>query len=245
MGSHPQVAEAIAYLASLDAGFPGGAEDAHRERWDHELIVSLIPKGAGVLDLGCGSGSLLERLTRDKGCHGQGVERDQAKVLRAVKRAVPVIQHDFDTGLGDFPDASYDYVVLETTLQTVSRPETVLQEMLRVGRVGIVSFPNYGHWWVRTQLLIQGRMPVTPRFPHTWFGSPDIHVFTIRDFEDWCAANGVVVRQRFAYAEGAYHEMLPADNVLAEEALFVIGRDDQNPLLAKEGAGGGPVGPSG
>lgn len=221
---HPKLAEAVAYLASLDMGFDRPLDDS-RERWDHELIASMIPDGSSVLDLGCGGGGLLERLIRDKGCWGQGVERDEARVLQCVKRAVPVLQVDFDRGLKGFPDHSFEYVVLETTLQTVGRPELVLNEMLRVGRVGIVSFPNYGHWWVRTQLLIEGRMPVTPRFPHTWYGTPDIHVLTIRDFETWCQNNQVSVHQRYAYAEGRYHVLLPADNVLAEEALFVIGRD--------------------
>ncbi len=222
--AHPHLAEAIAYLASLDAGHerPAGAR---RDRWDHTLIASIIEDGSCVLDLGCGSGGLLERLLREKGCSGQGVERDEARVLQCVRRGVPVLQADFDEPLSAIPDGHFDYVVLETTLQTVGRPETVLNEMLRVGRIGLVSFPNYGHWWVRTQLLIEGRMPVTPRFPHTWYGTPDIHVLTVRDFETWCEGNAVRVLQRYAYAEGQYHELLRTDNVLAEEALFVISRE--------------------
>ncbi len=225
MQTHPQLAEAIAYLASIDAGFQTSADDSRRERWDHELILSLIPDGASVLDLGCGGGGLLDRLMRRKNCRGQGIERDQERVLQCVSRAVPVLQIDFDQGLRGFPNHSFDYVVLETTLQTVSRPEVVLEEMLRVGRIGIVSFPNYGHWWVRTQLLIEGKMPVTPRFPHTWYGTPDIHVLTVRDFESWCQANGVVIREQYAFADGEYHQMLAADNVLAEEVLYVIGHE--------------------
>lgn len=223
MAKHPQMAEAIAYLASIDTGFDTPGDENSRERWDHELITSLIPDGSSVLDLGCGGGTLLSKLIREKGCRGQGLERDEVKVLQCIQKGVPVVQMDFDQGLGGFVDDSFEYVVLETTLQTVARPEMVLKEMLRVGRIGIVSFPNYGHWWVRTQLLIEGRMPVTPRFPHTWYGTPDIHVFTIRDFEHWCRNEQVTVQKQYAYAEGSYHELLSTDNVLAEEALFVIG----------------------
>jgi len=137
---------------------------------------------------------------------------------------VPVVQMDVDHGLAGIPDERYDYVVLEETLQTVGQPEIVLGEMLRVGGVGIVSFPNFGHWWVRTQLLIEGRMPMTPKFPFTWYRTPNIHVLTVRDFQAWCTGNGVAVRQAWAYADGAYHDLIPADNTLAEEAMFVIAR---------------------
>lgn len=222
MAGHPRAAEALAYLASLDRS--ALAPPARDERWDHALIARLVPDGASVLDLGCGTGELLGRLIHEKGCAGQGVERDQAAVLACVERGVPVIQRDVDLGLHGFPDAHFDFVVLEETLQVVTRPDVVLREMLRVGRVGIVSFPNFGHWWVRTQLLIEGRMPVTPKLPFSWFGSPNIHVLTVRDFETWCAEEGVVIEQAFAYADGEVHALIPADNVLAEEALFVIGR---------------------
>lgn len=222
MAAHPAVAEALAYLASVDHAAQPPVSPA--ERWDHQLITSLVADGSTVLDVGCGSGELLGRLIRDKGCRGQGIERDQAAVLACVARGVPVIQRDVDHGLSGFPDAQFDYVVLEETLQVVQRPDVVLREMLRVGRVGIVSFPNFGHWWVRTQLLLEGRMPVTPRLPFSWFGSPNIHVLTIRDFETWCAEEGVTIEQAYACADGDVHPLIPADNVLAEEALFVISR---------------------
>ncbi|MCC7495046.1 MAG: methionine biosynthesis protein MetW [Fimbriimonadaceae bacterium] len=221
--THPQLSEAVAFLASLDTHF-GDDPGNGRVRWDHDLIVSLIPSGAKVLDLGCGEGDLLSRLIHEHGCHGQGVERDEASIIRCVERGVPVIQSDLDQALPGFPQQSFDYVVLEETLQTVSRPQIVLDEMLRIGCTGIVSFPNFGHWWIRTQLLIEGRMPVTPRLPQSWYGTPNIHVLTVRDFTTWCQTNGVAIQQQFAYAEGEYHELIPADNTLAEEALFVIER---------------------
>ncbi len=224
MRTHPQLAEAVAYLASLETQFGQVNGDPH-QRWDHNLIQEIIPNGSSVLDLGCGHGELLQRLIYEKSCRGQGVEKDPESIIECVERAVPVIQSDLDEALPGFPDHSFDYVVLEETLQTVRQPQVVLDEMLRIGRTGLVSFPNFGHWWVRTQLLIEGRMPMTPRLPHTWYGTPNIHVLTVRDFEAWCGENHVTIRRKIAYAEGEYHELLPADNVLAEEALFVIGRD--------------------
>lgn len=223
MQSKPQLAEAVAFLASIDTQFGQEASGTPRPRWDHDLICDLVPDGSSVLDLGCGDGALLERL-HAKGCRGQGLEVDQESIVRCVERGVPVIQSDLDHALPGFPDQSFDYVVLEETLQTVRLPEVVLREMLRIGRTGIVSFPNFGHWWVRTQLLIEGRMPMTPQLSKNWFETDNIHLFTVRDFEGWCESHGVTIHRRYAYAEGQYHELIPADNVLAEEALFVIGR---------------------
>jgi methionine biosynthesis protein MetW len=227
MTTRPHFAEAIAYLASLDAGL-GEAADGPRRRWDHDLIAGLVPAGCRVLDIGCGDGELLLKLRAEKQVRAQGIERDTELALKAVENGVPVVQMDVDHGLDGVPDDSFDYVVLEETLQTVGRPQVALREMLRVGRVGIVSFPNFGNWWVRTQLLIEGRMPMTPRFPFTWHSTPNIHVLTVRDFEAWCEAESVVIQQAWAYAEGEYHELIPADNVLAEEAVFVIGRAATN-----------------
>lgn len=223
MASRPQFAEAIACLANLEAGIPGHL-DSPRHRWDHELITELIEPGASVLDIGCGDGELLSKLIAEKGVRGQGLEKIAELAVCAVERGVPVVQQDVDNGLAGFGDGLFDYVVLEETLQTVSRPATVLSEILRVGRVCIVSFPNFGHWWARTQLLVEGRMPTTPRLPFTWYGTPNIHVLTVRDFEGWCKSHDIQIRAGYAYADGAYHSIIPADNVLAEEALFVIGR---------------------
>lgn len=194
------------------------------ERWDHEIISRLIPDRASVLDLGCGPGELLCHLMRTRGVFGQGIELDPESVLACVQRGVPVIQADLDEGLRGFADGSFDFVVLEETLQTVRRPLRVLAEMLRVGRTGIISFPNFGHWRVRGQLLLGGRMPVTPHLPHAWWDTPNIHLMTIRDFESWCAEQGVVIHSRFAYAGGRCRPLAAGDNLKAEEALYVISR---------------------
>lgn len=193
-------------------------------RWDHEIISRFIPERASVLDLGCGGGDLLHHLMSTRRVLGQGVELNADSVLDCVRRGVPVIQADLDEGLRGFVDGSFDFVVLERTLQAVHRPLRVLGEMLRVGHIGIVSFPNFGHWRVRSQLILTGRMPVTQHLPHAWWTTPDIHPLTIRDFETWCAREGVRIHSSFAYAGGRSRPLTAVDNLRAEEALYVISR---------------------
>ncbi|MCL4236008.1 MAG: methionine biosynthesis protein MetW [Deltaproteobacteria bacterium] len=192
-------------------------------RWDHELIERIVASGTSVLDLGCGRGSLLHALRVKKGVRGQGVEKDPEKLIECVARGVPVIHGDLDAGLlGTFPRDAFDYVVLEMTLQTVKNPRDIMLEMLRVGRVGVVSFPNFGHWRVREQLLRDGRTPVTDTLPFRWYDTPNIRVLTIRDFEEFCEANEVHVLDRYVLAGGRYRRMASTDNVVAEEALYIV-----------------------
>jgi len=193
-------------------------------RWDHDLIERRVRPGASVLDLGCGSGTLLARLIRSKKVRGQGIERDMEKVLQCVANGVPVFQTNLDEGLAGFPDESFDYVVLEETVQTLYRPHVVLSEMLRVGRQGIISFPNFGHWQVRLDLALNGRMPVTGALPYSWHDSPNIHHLTLHDFEDWMAAQGIGIVQGHALSEGQVRPLRPDDNLFAEEVMLVIER---------------------
>jgi methionine biosynthesis protein MetW len=222
--NRPVIGEALAALAMLEArGIP--QEEEPRERWDHALILNLVPEGASVLDLGCGDGSLLASLRDEKKSFIQGVERDLERVLQCVSRGVPVIQADLDEGLRGFTDKSFDFVVLEETLQTVYKPGVVVKDMTRVGRKCIVSFPNFGHWRVRLQLYADGRMPVTPILPYTWHSTPNIRLLTIRDFKEWCGELGVTIEAAYAYADGECRPLVDIDNLLAEEALFVISKD--------------------
>lgn len=193
-------------------------------RWQDDHIVREIPRGASALDLGCGEGDLLDRLIRRKGVRGQGVELNPSAVMRCVERGVPVFQTDLDQGLAGFPDQSFDYVVLEETLQTLHRPLKVLGEMLRVGRHGIVSFPNFAWWRVRLALLIEGRMPETERLPYRWYDTPNIHLFTLQDFLDWIARERVTVVRAFAFRDGLVRPLTPDDALNAEEALFFLSR---------------------
>lgn len=211
-------------------------------RWQDALIEREIPVGASVLDLGCGDGLLLERLATVRNVRGQGVEFDPDAVVRCIARGVPVFHADLDQGLKGFPDGSFDYVVLEETLQTLHRPMAVLREMLRVGRHGIVSFPNFGYRKVRANLAERGRMPVTPGLPHQWHDTPNIHLFTLQDFLDWARDNGVAILRGYAQEEGAVRELSEDDNLLAEEVLLVTqalpaGKNEEPEPVERAGEG--------
>lgn len=153
-------------------------------RPDLALVAGMVPTGARVLDLGCGDGALLEHLIRSGGCDGHGVEISADGFHACIDRGVPVVQGDIDDGLGDFETGSFDVVVLSQTLQATRRPAFVLQEMMRVAPAGIVSFPNFGHWRIRLGLVVRGRMPSSRLLPYAWHETPNIHLCTIRDFED-------------------------------------------------------------
>ena len=186
-------------------------------RWQDAIIEREIPVGAPVLDLGCGGGELLERIIR-----GQGVELDPEGVVACGERGVPGFNIDLDQGLAGFADQSFDYVIMEETIQTLRRPLDVLREMLRVGRHGVVSFPNFAYWRVRLDLAVRGRMPVTGGLPHRWYNTPNIHLFTLEDFLDWSREEGVVVRRAFSLVDGEPRPLGPDDNLQAEEVLLFI-----------------------
>lgn len=165
-------------------------------RPDLDVVAAMVADGSSVLDLGCGPGDLLAELIERRGCRGQGVEVAPEAFHACVARGIPVVQADIDEGLPDFEDGAFDVVVLSQTLQATRRPGPVLREMMRVGGVGIVSFPNFGHWRARVDLGLRGRMPVTRTLPYRWYETPNIHLCTIRDFEDLAAAEGLRVAER-------------------------------------------------
>jgi methionine biosynthesis protein MetW len=198
----------------------GVAEGVYR--WQDGVILAEVPLGSSVLDLGCGAGQLLDKLRTERGVVGQGVELDPAEALAAMDRGVPVLNLDLSEVLGDFRDLSFDYVILEHTLQTLQRPLEVLHEMLRVGARGIVSFPNFGHWRVRLDLAARGRMPVTPGLPYSWHDTPNIHLFTIDDFWDICALHGVRIRKAFGRSGGEIKKLRPRENFVTEEAILFL-----------------------
>ncbi len=216
-----RAAEVIALMKTRAKRVPGA--DA-TERWQEEIISREIPLGASVLDLGCGDGFLLERLIRERKVRGQGVEIDPEQVFSCVDRGVPVIQADLGQGLAWCPDKAFDVVVLEETLQTLASPRVVLEEMLRVGKRGIVSFPNFAHFRVVVDLVAQRRMPVTPRLPFYWYESANIHLLTLRDLLDWSAGSGVRIVTGYALVDGEPRELRPDDDLLAEEVLVVVER---------------------
>ena len=191
-------------------------------RWDHEVIKEIITPGARVLDLGCGSGELLERLIRLKGVRGQGIEIDPEKVYECVGRGVSVFQADLDQGLPGWPDNSFDFVILEETLQTVHEPVKVLSEMIRVGKRGIISFPNFGYWRVRLELGLGGKMPVIESLPYPWYQTPNIHLCSLEDFMAWAREARVEIIDSHVLSEGDVRPLREDDNLFAEEVLFVV-----------------------
>jgi methionine biosynthesis protein MetW len=195
-------------------------------RPDLDVIASLVPPGARVLDLGCGDGALLQELMR-RGNDALGVEISDDGVMACMGRGVPVLQDDIDQGLDDLADDSFDVVVMSLTLQAVHRPALVLREMARVGRRSIVSFPNFGHWRLRTQLAAKGRMPVSPLLPYAWHETPNIRLCSITDFEGLVRAEGLRVEQRILLDEGGsplggLSERAP--NLLAAGVVYLLGR---------------------
>jgi methionine biosynthesis protein MetW len=171
------------------------ARAARPLRRDLELIAEMIPAGTRVLDIGCGDGALLEYLVHEQGVDGRGIELSQAGVNACVARGLSVIQGDADADLKDYPSDAFDVAVLSQTLQATRAPRTVLEELVRIGRRAIVSFPNFGHWRVRWRLLFDGRMPTTPSLPDAWYDTPNIHLCTILDFEDLAAELGLTIER--------------------------------------------------
>lgn len=182
-----------------------------------QAIARLIPKGSRVLDLGCGDGALLSHLQRERGCTGYGVELDDANVLACVRRGVNVLQLNLEDGLAIFQDNSFDVVLQIDTLQHLRNAETMLQETARIGRAGIVAFPNFAHWPNRLSVL-RGRMPVTRRLPYQWYDTPNIRVGTYKDFEVLATRNRLRILDSFGLQDGRSVRTLP--NLMAGTAVF-------------------------
>jgi methionine biosynthesis protein MetW len=171
------------------------------QRADFDAIAGWVRPGAHVLDLGCGDGALLAYLTSRRNVTGYGVEIDDASVLACVKNGVNVIQGDLERGLEGFADHSFDYVILSQTLQAMKNTDRVVGEMLRVGREGIVTFPNFGYWKNRVQIALGGHMPVSDNLPYQWWDTPNVHLCTMDDFEGYCAQHGVRILERIVFAQ--------------------------------------------
>jgi methionine biosynthesis protein MetW len=197
-------------------------------RIDLQVVSSFIPRGAKVLDVGSGDGTLLDLLQREKNVDGRGVELSQHGVNECVARGLSVIQGDADKDLVFYPDNGFDFVILSQTLQATRNPKRVLEELLRIGERAIVSFPNFGHWRVRLSLLLQGRMPVTSDLPYSWYDTPNIHFCTIRDFVALCDELGARVEHAAALdingQKLGFSMPYAFWNVFGQQAVFLLKR---------------------
>ena len=186
-----------------------------------DAIAALVPQGSHVLDLGCGGGGLLALLQRERGCSGYGIELDDAKVLDCLQRGVNVVQRNLEEGLSIFADNSFDVVLQLDTLQNLRNTEAMLRETARMGRIGIVSFPNFAHWPNRLSVL-RGRMPVTKALPYQWYDTPNIRVGTFADFEVLAEQCGLRILEAFGLHEGCVVRQWP--NLMASTAVFKFER---------------------
>ncbi|HJU22929.1 MAG TPA: methionine biosynthesis protein MetW [Casimicrobiaceae bacterium] len=186
-------------------------------RPDYATIVGWVADGARVLDLGCGDGALLAFLASKRRAEGYGIEIDDAGVLACIRGGINVIQSDLERGLAGFDDAAFDVVILSQTLQAMRRIEAIVAEMLRVGREAIVTFPNFGHWSHRLQVL-RGRMPVSSSLPYQWYDTPNIHLCTVADFDAFLVERGFRVLDRVVLAKGRPVRVAP--NLAGELAIY-------------------------
>ena len=205
----------------MNAGARGNGAAKNGARADFEAIAAWIRPGASVLDLGCGDGALLAYLKKTRNIAGYGVEIDPAKIAAGVRNGVNVVQADLEADLSLFADASFDHVILSQTLQAMKHTESIVAEMLRVGREGIVTFPNFAYWRYRLQVLA-GRMPVADSLPYQWYETPNIHLCSIADFESFCRHRGVRILERLVLSGGRRVDALP--NLRGMLAVYRFGQ---------------------
>jgi methionine biosynthesis protein MetW len=202
------------------------APDLPESRVDLVLIAGMIEPGTRVLDVGCGDGALLDLLRREKGVEGRGIDVERENVAACVSRGLSVIQGDADSDLDGYPDKAFDVVILSQTIQATRRPKRVIENLIRIGAKAVVTFPNFAHWRIRSQILFGGRMPVTRTIDYRWHDTPNIHLCTIKDFADLARDVGVS-RSRLVGLDRAgrpFDERWPvaAMNLVAPQALFVL-----------------------
>ncbi len=196
-------------------------------RPDINVITEMLPQGASVLDIGCGEGALLKVL-KDKGIAARGIELDKEKVSICLKNGLSVMQGNADIDLEHYPDGGFDFAVLTQVLQVTQHPEKILNEVLRIADKAIVSIPNFGYWQNRTQLLFNGRMPVTKKLSYEWYETPNIHFCTIRDFMVLCEGLGVKIEKKLAIRPSgkviSFNKSAVMANLTAELGIFLIGK---------------------
>ena len=236
MQDRPTRATAASRPAATAGSHSNAAVTAsRRHRVDHLLIAEMVDRGTRVLDVGCGDGDLLDLLAETRDVDGRGMEIAREKVNACVARGLSVIQGNADSDLDDYPDGAFDYAILSLTIQATRHPKRVLENLLRIGRHAIVSFPNFGHWQVRTRLLLTGRMPVTENLREPWYASPNAHLCTIKDFAELCREIDANVERAVAFNAwgqqlGTWFRVpLTVSNLLGEKAVFLLTRQGHRP----------------
>ena len=195
-------------------------------RLDHRIIYEVIEPGARVLDLGCGNGDLLYLLADGKKTQVQGIELEDRAIHECVKKGINAFQSDIESGLKEYPDRVFDYVILNQSMQEVKQVDFLINEALRVGRILIVGFPNFAYWLARYMLFLRGKAPITKSLPYSWFNTPNVRFLSIKDFSDFCREKGLKVLKAFYLGEKRTVKFFP--NLLALNAVFVITREKEN-----------------
>jgi methionine biosynthesis protein MetW len=189
-------------------------------RLDHEVIIKIIPQGSSVLDLGCGEGDLLSMLVKEKKVKAQCIDIDEQAIYKCVEKGLSVFHGDIDSGLADYPDKSFDYVILNHSLQQVRHLESVLKDALRVGGKVIVGFPNFVHYKARFQLFFKGKTPVTPSLPYEWYDTPNLHFLSISDFFEYCHKRNIKIENTYFINKKRIIKIYP--NLFAQIGIFLI-----------------------
>jgi len=187
---------------------------------EYQIILEWISPHSSVLDLGCGNGELLSTLVNEKHVHGQGIEIDEKLIYECVTQGLNVFQQDIDTGLSEYADKFFDYVILHKSFQQVKKPDFVLKEALRVGRKVIVGFPNFAHYKARFKIFFRGKVPVTSALPHEWYDTPNLHFLSILDFIEYCKKRDIVIEDSAFIGNNRRISLLP--NLLAETGIFLL-----------------------
>ena len=206
-----------------------------RKDWD--LIESLIREKSRILDIGCGEGNLIQQLEKNLEAHVHGIEKSQDMALKGIAKGLNITHGNAEKDLSQYANQSFDYVILSQTLQAMIEPKKILTELLRVGSKAIVSFPNFGHWKIRLQLLLWGKMPITEGLPYTWYDTPNIHFFTLKDFENLCKEMNIVIENSIGLTNKGKQfsindSLLPA-NIITHEAIFLLSYKNFEPIKIK------------
>ena len=206
-------------------------------RKDWNLIESLINNKSRILDVGCGEGDLIKQLQENLNANVHGIEKSQDMAIKGIARGLNITHGDAEKDLSQYSNQSFDYVILSQTLQAMMDPKKILIELLRVGSKAIVSFPNFGHWKIRLQLLLWGKMPITEGLPYSWYDTPNIHFFTLKDFENLCEEMNIVIERSIGLTNRGKQfsinaSILPA-NMITHEAIFLLSYKKFEPIKIK------------